>query len=411
MGLFDKLKQGGQDLIRNSKLQGMVRSGEILSEEDRAFFIEKNHKTPEEFKSEYDALMAEQKKKIDNAFEQFGLISPRYNMMSSNELSVLLNNLRDKQKKSISSGSAYSYSKNFTFNNSKSKGASMLKNEAKLMLRAFNTECEAAINKITFSNYDSIKARINKSFDDINKIAFDGLASLNRSYLKLKLEELDLAFNYEEQKQKEKEILREQREKEREERKVQAEIAKKKKAIEKELNHLQNLKTELEMKLITASPEEKISIEAEIDKVRMNIDSYQDEQEDLDYRLENLGAGYVYVISNIGSFGEGVYKIGVTRRLDPEERINELSNASVPFRFDVHALVFSYQAYELETALHNKFSKYRVNQINNRKEYFKVSLSEIKKALDEYKDLTFDFTEIPDASEFRESQKMIQQAN
>lgn len=343
---------------------------------------------------------------IDNTFEQFGLYTPKYNAMSSVELSELLNQVRLEQKKSITRGEAYYVSKDFTFNGSKSKGLTMLKNEAKLMLRAFNTECEAAINKVTYSTYDAVKERIKKSFEEINKITFNNLSNINKSYLDLKLKELELAFKYEEQKQTEKEILREQKEREKEEKKVQIEIARKKKAIEKELTHLENLKAELELKLITASDAEKISILAEMDKLRESIDAFQDEQEDLDYRIENLGAGYVYVISNIGAFGNDIYKIGVTRRLDPEERINELSNASVPFKFDVHALVFSYQAYELETALHNKFSKNRLNLINNRKEYFRVPLSEIKEALSEYKDLTFDFIEEPDASEYRESIKI-----
>ncbi|MFB0918968.1 MAG: DUF4041 domain-containing protein [Clostridiaceae bacterium] len=343
---------------------------------------------------------------IDNTFEQFGLYTPKYNAMSSVELSELLNQVRLEQKKSITRGEAYYVSKDFTFNGSKSKGLTMLKNEAKLMLRAFNTECEAAINKVTYSTYDAVKERIKKSFEEINKITFNNLSYINKSYLDLKLKELELAFKYEEQKQTEKEILREQKEREKEEKKVQIEIARKKKAIEKELTHLENLKAELELKLITASDAEKISILAEMDKLRESIDAFQDEQEDLDYRIENLGAGYVYVISNIGAFGNDIYKIGVTRRLDPEERINELSNASVPFKFDVHALVFSYQAYELETALHNKFSKNRLNLINNRKEYFRVPLSEIKEALSEYKDLTFDFIEEPDASEYRESIKI-----
>lgn len=348
---------------------------------------------------------------VDNTFEQFGLYTPKYNAMSSVELSDLLTEIRQEQKKLISNGSAYYVSRDFSFNGSKSKGLTMLKNEAKLMLRAFNTECEAAINKVTYTTYDSTKKRIKKSFEDINKITFNNLSRINEPYLDLKIKELELAFRYEEQKEREKEILRDQREKEKEEKKLQQEINRKKKAIEKEILHLENLKTELEMKLINASDEQKFSLEAELDKVRDNIENYHNEQEELDDRLENVGAGYVYVISNIGAFGQDVYKIGVTRRLDPEERIRELSNASVPFKFDIHALVFSYQAYELETNLHNKFAKQRLNMVNNRKEYFKVPLSEIKTALDEYKDLTFDFIVDPDAGEYFETQRILSYQN
>ena len=129
-------------------------------------------------------------------------------------------------------------------------------------------------------------------------------------------------------------------------------------------------------------------------------------KEELDYRLENIGAGYVYIISNIGAFGENIFKIGVTRRLEPLERIKELSSASVPFKFDVHALIFSYQAYNLEKELHNLFNDKRVNLINNRKEFFNISIDEIETALEKYKDLTFEFNKIPDAEEYRETLKL-----
>ncbi|CAJ1187175.1 hypothetical protein CPR19081_DFPECDIO_01045 [Companilactobacillus paralimentarius] len=123
----------------------------------------------------------------------------------------------------------------------------------------------------------------------------------------------------------------------------------------------------------------------------------------MDYRQENATAGYVYIISNIGSFGPDVVKIGVTRRLDPQERIDELGSASVPFKFDVHAFIFSYDAYSLEAELHQRFNDKRINKVNNRKEYFHVSIDEIEKVLEEYKDLTVDFNEIPEAVEYNQS--------
>jgi T5orf172 domain. len=131
----------------------------------------------------------------------------------------------------------------------------------------------------------------------------------------------------------------------------------------------------------------------------------------LDYRLQNSTAGYVYIISNIGSFGENVVKIGVTRRLEPMDRIDELGSASVPFKFDVHALIFSYDAYKLETELHEKFADKRINKVNNRKEYFNLTITEVEQALKEYKDLTIDFHEEPEAGEYRESLKISELNN
>lgn len=123
----------------------------------------------------------------------------------------------------------------------------------------------------------------------------------------------------------------------------------------------------------------------------------------MDYRESNARAGYVYIISNIGSFGNDVVKIGVTRRLEPLERINELSSASVPFKFDVHALIFSYDAYTLESQLHQHFSAHRINKVNNRKEFFKVSIEDIEEVLVSHKNLTIDFEKMAEAQEYRES--------
>ena len=127
---------------------------------------------------------------------------------------------------------------------------------------------------------------------------------------------------------------------------------------------------------------------------------------DIDYRQANMKAGYVYVISNIGAFGENVYKIGMTRRLDPQERVDELGDASVPFRFDVHAMIFSDDAPALETALHHAFEDKKLNMVNQRREFFNVTLDEIKKVVQENYDKTVEFVDIPDAEQYRISKKM-----
>lgn len=124
---------------------------------------------------------------------------------------------------------------------------------------------------------------------------------------------------------------------------------------------------------------------------------------DTDYRVANQKAGYVYIISNIGSFGEGVYKIGVTRRLEPQDRVKELGTASVPFSFDTYAMIFSDDAYALETAIHKEFEDYRVNRVNNRKEFFEVDLKEIKRVVKKNYDKEVTFEEITLAEEYRES--------
>ena len=280
----------------------------------------------------------------------------------------------------------------------------MTNDNIKQILRSFNNECEAAINKVKYNNIHSIEKRIIKSFEQLNKLNSSNRLSISEMYLDLKLSELYLAYEYERKKQDEKEALREQREREREEKALQKEIQSKKKIIDKDIKHYQNLINELKKKMNElTSEEERDSIEQQIIDLNVKVNEREEEKKELDYRTAHASAGYVYIISNIGAFGDDVVKIGVTRRIDPLERINELSSASVPFKFDVHALIFSYDAYKLETELHQYFDSYRINKVNNRKEFFKVPISKIEEKLSEYGELTIDFKANVDAEEYRES--------
>ena len=146
-----------------------------------------------------------------------------------------------------------------------------------------------------------------------------------------------------------------------------------------------------------------------IDKIQELEEKLRALQADKDNVLEreqNTRAGFVYIISNIGSFGERIFKIGMTRRLEPMDRIAELSSASVPFPFDVHAMIFSEDAPGLETILHQHFDSDRVNKVNPRKEFFRVDLDEIKKVVLENHNATVKFVDIPDATEYRETLRM-----
>ena len=121
--------------------------------------------------------------------------------------------------------------------------------------------------------------------------------------------------------------------------------------------------------------------------------------------------GHIYVISNVGSFGEDVYKIGMTRRLDPLDRVKELGDASVPFQFDIHAIIYSENAPQLEYELHKKFGARRLNRVNHRKEFFKVSLDEIEAFVKEHANAEIEFTKLAEAREYRETLTMLEQVN
>lgn len=233
--------------------------------------------------------------------------------------------------------------------------------------------------------------------------------SIPRQYQALKEEEVRLAYEFAQEKEAEKEALREAREREREERKLAQEIAAERKKLEKEKKQYLAAYKSITDRLESASEEERADLESKAEELKAKLQDVDVAFENVDYREANQKAGYVYVISNIGSFGEGVYKIGMTRRLDPMERIKELSDASVPFNFDVHALIFCDDAPKLEAALHREFEDRKLNIVNQRREFFRVSLAEIEEVVRENYDKTVEFAETPDAEQFRTSEKMREQ--
>lgn len=348
--------------------------------------------------------------------ESYGLYTPHYSFENSIDYKEKLEQVRNKQKKAIKDGTSGIIFNSLTMNGSASEGHKIQQKNIKQLVRTFNVECEAAINKATYTNMPRIEKRINRSFDQLNKLNIENGVELTFSYLSLKLDELHLVFEYERKKEEEKEKLREEREREREEKKVQAELAKQRKAVEKErakqAKHFELAQSLLKEKManVNENDEKYKSLQDEVKKLKAKLNELDKRSESLDYRENHSTAGYVYIISNIGAFGQNVFKIGVTRRLDPLERIKELSSASVPFSFDVHALIFSDDAYKLETNLHNYFDKQRVNKVNNRKEFFNITIGQVKDALDKYYNRTFEFHEIPEAEEYRKSLE-ISEAN
>lgn len=343
------------------------------------------------------------------SIEEYGLYTPHYSFENSIEYKEKLAEIREKQKEAIKNGSAGVIISSMLMDGSASKGHRVQLKNIKQLIRTFNVECEAAINKATYTNMPRIEKRINRSFDQLNKLNTGNSVELSQNYLNLKLDELHLAFEYSRQKEEEKEKLREEREKEREDKKAQAEIARKRKAVEKErakqAKHFEQAQSLLKEKMDSVDKDDKKykSLQEEVNKLKAQLEDLDKQHASLDYRENHSTAGYVYIISNIGSFGKNMFKIGVTRRLEPLDRIRELSSASVPFKFDVHALIFSDDAYKLETNLHKYFDKQRVNKVNNRKEFFDITIDQIKDALSKYYNRTFDFHEVPEAEEYRKS--------
>ena len=339
----------------------------------------------------------------------YGLYKPTFEFANSDLYKEELNKLRDKQKLWIKNGDAVCSSINWQVNGSVSQGRTMVNNYKKLLLRAFNVECDDIVANVKISNLNRSVERIKNISDQISKLGKTMSIVISQGYIQMKIEEVKLALDYQQKKQEEKERQKELKAQEREEAKVLKEIEEERKRLKKEQTHyenaLRNIMAQIDKNGETVELiEKKVQLENQISDTEKAI-------KDVDYREANRKAGYVYIISNIGAFGENVYKIGMTRRLDPHERIYELSDASVPFNFDIHAMIFTEDAPGLESALHNAFESKKLNKINTRREFFAVSLDEIKAEVRKNFDKTVEWIDIPEAEQYRQSKLLSQSEN
>lgn len=355
-------------------------------------------------KHEYKMLSAEiVEAKETILFQSFGLYTPHFDFVRADEYKSRLLEIRAKQKDMIKAKTAIYGEASGRVNGSEAKGKKLVSDMQKLLLRAFNAECDDVVEHVTYSNVDSSEKRITSSRDAISKLGDMMGIGISTEYYRLKLDELHLAFEYQLKKQEEKDAQKEARAEMREAAKLAKELETARQKLEKEQTHYQNALRKITVQLSTASDDEREAIEAKKEQLEQQLEKIDKEFKDVDYREANQRAGYVYIISNIGAFGENVYKIGMTRRLDPMDRVDELGDASVPFDFDVHAMIFSNDAPTLETALHNAFADRKLNFVNQRREFFRVTLDEIKKVVKENFDQSVEFVDIAPAEQYRES--------
>ena len=340
--------------------------------------------------------------------QEFGLYKPIYDFESSEKYKQAIDNLRVVQKEMIKNKSAVIYSNNWTVDGSKAKGRKMTNDNIKQIIMAFNIECDNLIAKVKYNNIQSIQKRIEKTFERLNKLNESNQVRLTSKYLECKLSELKLVHEYQVKKQEEKEEQKRIREELREEAKLKKELEEAKKNTLKDITHFETALSKLneQLKSNNLSDEEIKNLQLKKEELEKNIDNLNLSLKDIDYRQENQRAGYVYIISNIGAFGKDVYKIGMTRRLEPMDRIDELGDASVPFNFDVHAMIFADDAPKLENALHKAFENKKLNMVNQRREFFNVTLEEIEKVVKENFDKTVEFKKEPEAEQFRQSLKI-----
>lgn len=348
---------------------------------------------------------------------EVGYYEPRYEFEDLPSYEAELERIREKQKALLredgtgnnkSRAAAYA-TQDLSYNGSSAKGRSAQKKTLKLILRAFNGESDSFIARVNYRNVEAMEKRIRSAFDAINAITqkYD-YCELSPHYLDLRVQELQLVYEWEEAKQREKEEQTKIREQMREEEKAAREAEKAQQQAEKEETKYQELLQKAEQEVQLASEKDKAKLNSKIEELQQRIAEIEEKKRAISQAMLTK-TGYVYIISNVGSFGENVYKIGMTRRLEPMDRVKELGDASVPFPFDVHAMIRTSDAPSLENALHKHFDVRRLNLENQRKEFFHVSIDEIRQELDELKaqlgiDSELRLTLLAEAKEYRMSQ-------
>ena len=336
-----------------------------------------------------------------------GLYKPHFTYVDSENYKNAISMARGRQKTMIRSGLATQCETAWTVGGNKREGERMIKDYERLVLRAFNAESDAAISNASWNNLEVMKTRIEKACDALNKLGAVMHVSLTPEYMAARVEELRLVFEAAEKKQQEREEQRRQREEQREEERVQREWMKKQEEAEKDEAKYQKALDTARRELETTHDAEREAMAARVQVLEAELAAAHDRKERAIAQAQLTKVGHIYVISNIGAFGEGVLKIGLTRRLEPEERVKELGDASVPFPFDIHTLIYSENAPALEARLHNHFWDKRLNWANDRKEFFRVNLDEVRTALSEL-GLEANLLNVPEAREYRETLVVVE---
>ena len=329
--------------------------------------------------------------RVQVKLEEAGFTEYDHPAKDSVELAAALRDLRKDVQMAVRSYSAVESLDDFEPPHTKSGRNKLAKDSARLALMAFNSQVDSIIEAASARNYEASLAKIFKAAEVVERQCTVTGVRIKPNYVELRARELQLAVDHLKAKQLEKELEKERKAELREQAKAERELQAERERLEKERQHYLNV-----LKTV-----EEIGDEAETARLKQQIVEIEKGINDVEKREANIRAGYVYVISNIGSFGERMVKIGMTRRLDPMDRVRELGDASVPFKFDVHALFFSDDAVSVETELHHRFADKRVNRINTRREFFYATPAEVREALKDIAGNLLEFTEEPEAEQYR----------
>ncbi|SCW56353.1 DUF4041 domain-containing protein [Ancylobacter rudongensis] len=333
------------------------------------------------------------------AFAEMGVYEPHFDFTDSEAYKAEILKVRGLQKELVAAGTAVVCPIEWAVDGSKAKGRTMTNRNIRLTLRAFNNECDAAIANARWNNINAMEKRIERASEQIDKLNESNKIFIGSEYAKLKLRELYLTHEH-----------RERAKQEREERSEAARLAREEQKLLRDLERAQDEEARYERLLAKARAEaasfqgQKLeAFEAQIQVLERDLAEAHAKAERAQAMAERTRSGYVYIISNVGSFGADVVKIGLTRRLDPNDRVRELGDASVPFFFDTHAIIYSDDAPALERALHAEFNRGRINTENSRKEFFRVpSIDDVEAAVKRLAPASAFFRDV-EAQEYRET--------
>lgn len=331
--------------------------------------------------------------RVQVKLEEAGFTEYPHPAKDSVELGLELRDLRKSVQMSVRNYSAVSSLDEIQVPTTKTQRNKVARDTAKLALTAFNSQVDTIITSATIRNYENSLAKIMKVADTVERLGASSGVRISPDYINQRIRELDLSLRFYEAKALEKDLERERRAELREQARAEKELQTEKERLEKERQHYLNV---LNAVRDSGDAEEIAKIEAQIQEIENGLS-------DVEQRNANIRAGYVYVISNLGAFGPNMVKIGMTRRLDPMDRVKELGDASVPFGFDIHALFFSEDAVSVEAELHRRFALKRVNQINLRREFFYATPSEVRDELVQITGNLLEFTEEAEAEQYRMS--------
>lgn len=370
--VIDQWNEKYGDLISEDNALKRLRN-EIAAEQVK---VEELRKSYSEKKPIYDQLKHELAIYDERlGFAELGVYEPHFEFKDSEIYKEQIRAIRDRQKMMVSQKTACLCPTSWTVDGSLSKGQTMINRQMRLTMRAFNNECEAAIANTRWNNVVVMENRVLRAAKAINAANSSMKLELSDSYIALKIDELHLTHEYRERLKVERDERSELARAEREEKKLIADAER----AEREEQRFQAMLTKVRKEAGLDLDNE--ALRKRIEELEASVAEAHAAGERARAMAEMTKSGYVYIISNVGSFGDDVIKIGLTRRLEPDDRVRELGDASVPFSFDTHAMIYSEEAPALEAALHREFFERRINMTNTRKEFFRVSLDEVEEAV------------------------------